>query len=378
MDDSHIHHPVYVDNNQQLQHLCEQWRHCSVLVLDTEFIRTDTFYPIAGLIQLSDGEGCFLIDPLVIDDFSPFAELLINESIVKVLHSCSEDLEVFDRLLGVIPKPVYDTQIAAALAGYGFSLGYQKLVDEMLQVHVAKGETRSNWLQRPLSGSQIHYAALDVVYLYQVYERLTEKLQLLERDSWCQEECEKLVSKYAEGNGLGDYYLKVKSAWKLSPLQLNCLRELTIWREQQARDKNRPRNRILKDRACFDIAQRQPSKIHELAAVEELSHGAVRKMGDVLLEIVKEASQIDHKDFPPRMPKPLPPAAGGTLKSLKTIVRLRAEHLNLPPELLVKKKDYESLLRSGFNSGEYCLPKELRGWREGVIGEELLASLQGA
>ena len=139
MDTRHIDHSVYVDSDEQLSQLCQQWAGAELLALDTEFIRTDTFYPIAGLLQLSDGKGCFLIDPLTIDDFSPLAALLEDPAIIKVLHSCGEDLEIFDCLFGVLPQPLFDTQIGAALAGMDFSMGYQRLTEELLQQHVPKG-----------------------------------------------------------------------------------------------------------------------------------------------------------------------------------------------------------------------------------------------
>ena len=375
---SHVDHPVYIDSNEQLAQLCDQWQKADVLALDTEFIRTDTFFPIAGLIQLSDGKGCFLIDPLTITDFTPFSNLLIDSNIIKVLHSCSEDMEVFDRLLGVLPQPVYDTQIGAALAGYGFSLGYQKLVDAVLQQHVPKGETRSDWLKRPLSDSQIHYASLDVAYLHELYEHLNDRLTLLERTEWWQEECSVLLNKYNSDEGLDEYYKKVKSAWKLSAVQLEGLRNLTTWREQQARKLDRPRNRVLKDRACFDIAQRQPKNHHELAAIDDVSPGMVRKLGDTILAQLSKAATTDQADYPPRLPKPLPPSTGSVLKALKNLVRQRAEHLNLPAELLVKKRDYEYLLRSGQRGRDYRLPPSLDGWRKAVIGEALVAFLEGS
>jgi ribonuclease D len=367
-----------VDDNQQLAQLCQQWRRAEIIALDTEFIRTDTFYPIAGLLQLSDGKGCFLIDPLAIDNWQCFADLMSDSSVIKLLHSCSEDLEVFDRLLGLLPTPIFDTQIGAAFAGYGFSLSYQNLVDEVLQIHVPKGETRSNWLQRPLTDSQLHYAALDVVYLHDVYSHLRNKLELLGRTVWWQEECLQLIEKANVYAPLSDYYKKVKSAWKLSPQQLLCLQKVTSWREQQARVKDRPRSRILKDRACFDLALQMPHSHHELSTIPDLSPGAVRKLGDTLLALVDETESAGSEAYPARLAKPLPPSAASSLKALKALVRQRAEHLDMPSELLVKKRDYESLLRSGYKTGRYSLPASLCGWRKTVIGEALLASLENA
>ena len=161
--------PVWISQDHELAELCERLRGQAAVAVDTEFMRTDTFYPIAGLIQLGDGKVCYLVDPLSITDFSPLRELMLDEKVVKVLHSCSEDIEVFVSLLGEVPSPIFDTQIAAAFAGLGFSLGYAGLVKAVLNIDVPKDETRSDWLQRPLSESQIKYAALDVAHMLIVY-----------------------------------------------------------------------------------------------------------------------------------------------------------------------------------------------------------------
>ncbi len=369
----HIDHPHYIDSDDELERLCRQWSTATVLALDTEFIRTDTFYPIGALIQVSDGKGCFLIDPLTINDFSGFSQLLVNNDIVKVLHSCSEDLEVFDRLLGVVPSPLIDTQVAAALDGYGFSLGYQRLTEALLQIHVAKGETRSNWLQRPLTDSQIHYAALDVAYLPEMYQLLTESLQRKGRLSWLYEECELLVSTAAETEPFDQYYKKVKSSWKLSARELGILQALTLWRESKAREKDIPRGRVVKDRSCYDIARLRPKTSQDLLAIDEVGPKTVRHYGDAIIDIVKQAWALADNALPSRLPKPLPPETGTLMKALKSHVGHRAEQLQIAKELLAKKRDYEALLRSGFNGRDYQLPETLMGWRKSVVGDELLA-----
>ncbi|HEB27575.1 MAG TPA: ribonuclease D [Porticoccus sp.] len=376
MQSRQIDHPIYIDTSETLQRFCGQWAHASVLALDTEFIRTDTFYPIGALIQVSDGTGCFLIDPLAIDDFSAFKALLVDPNIIKVLHSCSEDLEVFDCLFGVLPVPLIDTQIAAGLDGLGFSLGYQAMTDALLQIHVAKGETRSNWLQRPLTDSQIHYAALDVAYLPEMYQMLTESLQTKGRLPWLQEECTKQTDQFGATDAISHYYKKVKSAWKLSAAELGVLQILTQWREEKARELDRPRGRVIKDRCCFDMARVQPQSIKALSAIEELGHKTIRNNGDEILALIKQGQSLDAAELPQRLPKPLPPANGTIMKRLKSHVSHRAEQLNMAQELLVKKRDYEALLRSGFDGGNYQLPPTLSGWRKAVIGDALIDILE--
>ena len=364
-------HPTYIDSNDQLSRFCRQWSQAPALALDTEFIRTDTFYPIGALLQVSDDKGCFLIDPLAIDDFEPLRMLLADTSITKILHSCSEDLEVFDRLLGVLPQPIFDTQIAAALDGLGFSLSYQKLTESLLNIHVPKGETRSDWLQRPLTDSQVHYAALDVAYLPELYRRLQDSLQDKGRADWLREECDGLARNYRDNGNVQQYYLKVKSAWKLSAEQLGLLRDLTRWRELTARERDRPRGRILKDKSCLEIVLTQPSTPQQLAAIAEVGPKTVRNYGEQILHLIKE--QRDRRDLPQRLPPPLPATTRNLAKALKAHAHHRAQQLQVAEEMLARKKDYEALIRSGMNGGDYQLPENFNGWRKSVIGDELLA-----
>lgn len=366
---------IYISDSATLKRYCDQWLHASVLALDTEFIRTDTFYPIGALVQVSDGSDCFLIDPLSIDDFEPFVSLLADTNIVKVLHSCSEDIEVFDRLFGQVPVPLFDTQIAAAFDGYGFSLGYQGLTEAMLGIHVPKGETRSNWLQRPLSESQVHYAALDVAYLPRMYHMLKESLERKGRWLWVLDECEALSLPANDERLIKNYFNRVKSAWKLSRRELAILKCLIEWREAEARRKDRPRGRIVKDKSCFEIAKLQPVSLAELAMVDEVGRGTLNKYGDTILELISSAMALQESELPEKLTKPLPPQAGSVLKKLKVIVREKADKLQLAPEVLMRKKDYEALLHSGYFDGQYQLPATLLGWRKDIIGSELLNSL---
>ena len=370
-----IEHPHYIDSDEELRRLCMQWSKVDLLALDTEFIRTDTFYPIGALVQVSDGSGCFLIDPLAINDLSPFSTLLADTSITKVLHACSEDLEIFDRLFSALPTPMIDTQLAAALDGYGFSLGYQGLTEALLQIHVAKGETRSNWLQRPLTESQIHYAALDVAYLPEMYRRLTESLQQKGRLAWLQDECKKMVDSYSDRDNIEHYYKKVKSSWKLNPSQLAVLQQLTRWREHTAREKDVPRGRVLKDRSCLEIARLQPQGLPDLSRIDEVGPGTLRRYGETILQVIKEGLAIAAHDWPAALPKPLPPQTNKLLKMMRAQVNNRAEQLQLAPEILAKKRDFEALLRSGSADGNYQLPESLTGWRKDVVGDELLKLL---
>ena len=205
--------PILVTDANQLQLCIQTLFDSEAIAVDTEFMRTDTFFPILGLVQIFNGNNCWLIDPLSIPDLTPLKNLLTNNDVLKVFHSCSEDIEVLKHVLGCIPQPIFDTQVAAAFVGYGFSKGYATLVNIILDVHVDKGETRSNWLQRPLSDSQLGYAALDVVYLLPVYIELKKELLILERHKWVDEEMTSLVEMASVTEDLSLYFQKIKGAW---------------------------------------------------------------------------------------------------------------------------------------------------------------------
>ncbi len=365
--------PVWVDSSAELAELCQRWSQQSAIGVDTEFMRTSTFYPKTALFQVGDGQGCYLLDPLAIDDFAPFKALMANDKVVKVFHSCSEDFEVFQTFLSVVPTPVFDTQLAAALAGYGFSLGYARLVETLLNIEVPKSETRSDWLQRPLSVSQLQYAALDVAYLPVVYGMLVKRLREQGRTAWVEEDCRELVLQAQAPADVDLAYQKIKLAWKLNPRQLAVLQGVSRWRELEARHRDVPRNRVLKERAMWDMARLQPTELKQLSGLEGVTPRMIREDGDGLLDLVASCAQLPQAEWPQPLPAPLAPEHGDLLKALKHYVRDQADALELPPEVLVRKKDYEDLIRSGMDNSGYSLNSRLSGWRREVVGEGLLS-----
>ena len=170
---------MLITSNADLAAACGRWSAARVIGVDTEFFRERTYYPLPALVQVADGDGVVIVDPLRISDFTPLAAVLADASIVKLIHACSEDLEVLELLTGAVPRGVLDTQLAGAFAGHGYSLGYRSLVKALMDVVLDKGETRSNWLGRPLSPTQLRYAALDVVYLLPMHRRLSQELSAL-------------------------------------------------------------------------------------------------------------------------------------------------------------------------------------------------------
>jgi len=368
----------------ELASACASWQLSPALALDTEFMRVSTFYPELGLLQIADANAVTLIDPLGISDWEPFKTLMLDERIVKVLHSCSEDLLVFFTFLRLLPTPVFDTQIAGAVLNEGNSLSYQNLVKTRFAVDLPKGETRSDWLQRPLTPEQLDYAALDVAYLYRCWQDQLRALQQQGRDTWLQEECRRLLGNYASEftNDYSDYYLNFKSAWQLRPRPLLALKKLAIWREERARKRNRPRSWILKDTALFAIANSMVSSRSQLASIEDVSDNFVRHEGDSVLALVLQAKESTESECPPPLPPPLTNSEKQLLRRMQDLVEQRANMLGLPQEILGRKRALIPLLYAVLASppdapiDESVLPAELTGWRREAILHPLLNLLR--
>ena len=365
----------WILDDASLARHCAAWQALPFVALDTEFMRVDTFYPIAGLLQVSAGEGAYLIDPLRIDDWQPFAALLEAPNVVKVLHSCSEDLEVFLRLTGALPAPLFDTQLAAGYLNIGFSMGYSRLVQTVLGIELPKGETRSDWLQRPLSETQVSYAAEDAQHLAELYQVLLPKLSA-DKLAWILEDGAQLVANLRREIDPDEAYLEAKLAWKLSPQQLAVLRALCAWRERQARARNQPRNRVLREHSLWPLARFQPDNTVALARIEDMHPRTVRQDGETILKLIREAAALPPEQWPEALPMPLPLEAGALLKQLRAVGQREAERLQMAPELMLRKKSLEALLKSGFPDGPWTLPDNLRGWRRELMGQALLDVLQ--
>lgn len=344
------------------------------IAFDTEFIRTDTFYPRIGLIQICDGDTVWLVDPLAINDLTPLLSLLRDPSVVKVFHSCSEDLEVLDSAFSTLPAPLFDTQVAAAFAGYGFSRGYAPLVLEVLGIGLDKHETRSDWLQRPLSEAQCRYAAEDVWYLVKVYDQLVEDLDP-ERRAWIAEDMATLLDNAAQQDAPERYYQRIKGAWRLRPGDQHLLQQLACWREQLAREANRPRGYIVPDGVLAEVVRLKPSTRGQLGRIQGIHGRTVRQYGEELLEQLHEL--LDCQQALPEDFETIPAPLDGEGRKLLTQLRQRLDEcaaaLAVAPEILARKRDLEELVRS-VQRGEPVLPDSLgRGWRHAVIGKELLS-----
>jgi ribonuclease D len=361
----------YIDEGAALEAAAAGWLACEVVALDTEFMRVRTFHPQAALFQVCDGQACYLVDPLAVGDLAPLARLLAAPGVLKVMHSCSEDLEVCERHLGTLPDPLFDTQIVAAFCGYPLSVGYQKMLATEFGVELGKSETRTDWLQRPLSAAQVHYAAEDVAFLPALWRALAGRLAGKPAGSWAREECAATLARF-RGRAGADYRA-LGNAFRLDRRGLAVLRALHGWREETARARDLPRAWLLPDAALLRLAELRPQREEQLAAVDSLPEGVRRRHGRAIVERVGAALALADEDLPSRVPPPLDAAQGKRLKALRGLAVARGEALGVAPEMLARRRDFEDLLRWCDGLEGARPPAVLDGWRREAIGEELLA-----
>lgn len=373
-----------IESDDALQQLLAQTATCEVVMVDTEFMRRNTFYPEVALVQLCFMSGdahsgvpddmAWLIDPLTINDPTPLAALFKNPAVLKVLHSGSEDLEVFQRWLGVLPQPLFDTQRAAALLNIGFGIGYRALVHELCGVDIPKGETRSDWLQRPLTESQCEYAGLDVTWLLPVWRELHTRCARQNKLPWVLADGSDATR--ALGTENDECYKRIKTAWKLNRRQLGNLAAVCRWREDTAKRRDKPRGWIIDDATCFRLALDEPDSMAALGKIDDIPSQVVRRYGEELLELLHAQRSASEDDLPAPLSAPLNAKQREQVKSMKSRVRDIATSLSIAPEVLLQSKDYDLLLREA--SGEVIEPPaHWLGWRQQIVFAPLRQALAG-
>lgn len=370
--------PVLVTEASQLAGLCGVWRDLEAIGLDTEFVRTRTFFPRLGLIQVADPAGCYLVDTIRLAPpgadaaqvWQPLLEVLVSPRVVKVLHSPSEDLEVFLHVFGAFPAPLFDTQIAATLAGLGSSPGYPRLMKTLFDVDLPKVEQRSDWLHRPLSESQVRYASLDVAYLLPARELLTERLAACGRSEWAEQEFGSLPEVCRARLDPEQVFARLHRR-SMSEAQTAVLHALSAWREAEARRRDLPRGFVVADAALVEVARRLPRRAADLRDVPGIGPSVRRQYGEELLDLVSRARDrvVAHRPEPAGA-RP----SRATVDRLRAVVATAAQDLGLPAEFLASRKVLEELVREHRRNRE--LPAELDGWRRQAVGERLLAALE--
>lgn len=336
------------------------------VAIDSEFERVSTFFPIPGLVQLEAGGAIALVEPGAVAGSSGFPRLLEDARRPKHLYAMSEDIELFREWLGVYVRGALDLQLAAAFAGHGTSVGYARLVESCLGVSLGKGETRSDWLSRPLTRAQLYYAVADVHYLPELYAQLIEQVEARgfseafaqESGDWCERQA---VAESPER-----YYLRLTSAWRLSPGRQAVVRALCAWREQRCRELDRPRGRVVEDRLLVRIAEALPRSPGALAAIEDMPRGVVRREGEALLKVISRVMEAPEDELE-LIPPPLSRREKNHYRSVKQLLSEQAEKLDLPLELIAPRRYLEPAVRTGLR--ESRLPDFLaQGWRGQVLG----------
>lgn len=330
--------------------------------LDTEFIRERTFWPQLALVQIAIGDDIWLIDPLAPGMAEALKPLLENESVLKVMHSASEDLVAFLRACGTVPKPLFDTQIAAALAGIGAGVGYQRLVQDLLGIALHKGETRSDWLRRPLSPAQLEYAADDVRHLFALHDRLQARLAELDREDWQAQDAVRLLASATDGGNERWPHLSMRAAQFLDAEAQRRLLRLLRWRDRQARESDRPRSWILDNELAALLARTPPADADALQAQFDTHPKAPRKLGPAIWRALS-TPLAEEAAMPLAVSSERDKAR---LKRMQDAVSARSAELGLPDGVLASRRYLELLLETS------VWPEALSGWRkaelEGALG----------
>jgi ribonuclease D len=362
----------YIDRDADFVAAVERWRRRDVVGIDTEFIRTRTFFPIAALYQVATDGECAIVDPLAVHDWAPFKALLEDPAVVKVMHACSEDLEVFSRHLDAKPANLFDTQIAESFLGPEFSPSYAELVRRYAGTELAKHETRSDWLARPLRPEQLRYAIEDVAHLLAIHRAQSAVLRRLGRSTWAEEEMSHRLGFTPVDPELA--YLNLRKVWRGDRRGLARLRAMCAWRERYARNKDLPRGHVVKDEQLIELAiQRSADRD---AIVRTLDASAARRHAKELLAQIATADALPDAALPDAPEPPLTAAESRTLKELKAIGAERARALDIAEELLSRRRDLERCLRSVRSVGR--LPENFQGWRRALVGDAFAAKLIAA
>lgn len=333
------------------------WQRIDAIALDTEFIRERTWWPQLALVQLAvPGEDApLLLDMTVAGMAAALQRLLADESILKVVHSASEDIQALVHACGVAPAPLFDSQIAAAITGIGSGIGYQKLVTTLLGIELDKGQTRSDWLQRPLSPAQLDYAAADVEHLLAVHAILQARLQACGRDGWLREDCDRLLASAGDTAPDAWPHLAVRGAAFLDAHAQARLCRVLRWREVQARASDRPKSWILDNDLAMTLARRPPADRHAFHALLDATPKSPRRSRGELWEVISAPLAASDRDIPLAIP------ADGIdkrhLRELQDAVAAVAQSLGVDAGLLASRRTLEAVLLDGISS------PALQGWR---------------
>ena len=372
----------YVTNQRALESLCHTLRQSPRLALDTEFVGEDTFVPRLELIQVATATTAAVIDfPAVqaTGSLEVFWELICDARIEKIVHAGRQDLDLFAIHAGQIPKPFFDTQIAAAMVGYGAQVAYANLVQRLHGTKLAKAHTFTNWSARPLSDDQIAYAMEDVEFLLSIHSHLQNRLKTLGRSEWVCEEFARLEAAIGEkSRGPQERYQRIRGWDTLKPKAAAVLRELAVWREAEARRRNVPRGRVMRDEVLLQLARHPPKSVNDLRGLRGVHSSDVDRHGGQILASITAALALPTSAWPevPSERKP-DPESTGIVELLQAVLKARAAEQGIAPTMLATSADLQILVDARQSRTALDLPI-LRGWRRQLAGDLLLQVLDGA
>lgn len=364
-----------ITTTKQLEDAIDAFAGSEFVAVDTEFIRETTFWPELCLIQMATPDHSALVDPLSKDlDLAPFFKLMADTAVTKVFHAARQDIEIVHKLGGLIPAPLFDSQVAAMVSGFGESISYDQLVMKMAGVHLDKTSRFTDWRQRPLTDTQLTYALADVTHLAAIYPALKKKLEEAGRTEWVKEEMATLSS-------VDTYELHPEDAWKRlkmrvrKPIELVVLQKVAAWREQEARERNVPRSRVIKDDTIYEIAQQQPKDQQALGRLRTVPNGWERSSsGQDLLKVVVAAIETP-KDQLPKLPRHVsaPEGTGAATEMLRVLLKLVTEENGVAAKVVATSDDLDQIA----SKGEQAEVAAMHGWRRELFGETALKLIRG-
>jgi len=364
-----------IADSTSLTKLCDRLIKSSYITVDTEFMRDQTYWPRLCLVQIADENEAAAIDTLAEGiDITPLLNLLTNPRILKIFHAARQDLEIFYKLMGKLPSPIFDTQVAAMVCGFGDAAGYDTLVRKLTDEIIDKSSRFTDWALRPLSHRQIKYALGDVTHLRQVYIKLNEMLSQNSRHNWMDEELSIL-------RDTKNYTFEPEDAWRRikyrapKPRFLAILKEVAAWREIEAQIKDIPRNRIVRDESLVEISHHAPKTINDLSRARGLSlKKAEGSLGKALLNAVKVGLNVPSENLPEvKREAPLPKGIGPITDLLKVLLKLKCEKHDVAQKLIATVNDMEQIAAFGQNANVPAL----QGWRQEVFGIDALRLRSG-
>jgi ribonuclease D len=368
----------YIQDETGLKELAERLGASNRLALDTEFMGEETYAPRLEIIQVATDDEIAIIDRRVVPTLDRFLDLLADARILKIVHAGRQDLEIFSVEGCATLGPVFDTQVAAAMVGYGTQIGYAQLVQQVVGVSLEKTETFTNWAQRPLTPQQLDYALEDVRYLFALHAHLHERLVSLGRLEWAEEEFCRLQAVSGEDARAPQLrYQRIRGWEGLRPRARGVLRELAVWREHEAHKRDRPRGRVLRDDILLEIARRAPTTLEGLRSLRGVQASQVDKYGESLIHAVHRGMAVPERELPhAEKRKRMDPESAGLADLLGTALKVRAVEASISPQLLASSADLEVFaLERGRGEAEQ-LPI-LQGWRRALAGEQLLQVMEG-